>query len=57
MNIKLVSNFKFTVTSIHYAPDGELRIELSSEAGGGGSLYQYKAVRRLPILEPGKKAV
>lgn len=43
MNIKLVSNFKFTVTSIHYAPDGELRIELSSEAGGGGSLYQYKA--------------
>ena len=30
MNIKIASNFNFTVSSIQYAPNGELHITLSS---------------------------
>ena len=43
MNIIIKSNFQFSVTSIHYAPNGELCIELSSEKGNEKNRYQYTA--------------
>ena len=43
MNIHVESNFPFSVTSIQYAPDGELRITLSSENMPSESRYQYTA--------------
>ncbi len=43
MNIIIKSNSQFSVTSIHYAPNGELCIELSSEKGNEKNRYQYTA--------------
>ena len=43
MDIRIESNFPFSVTSIQYAPDGELRITLSSENMPSESRYQYTA--------------
>lgn len=43
MNITIKSNFQFTVTSIRYAPNGELSIELSSGNGNAKNRFQYTA--------------
>ncbi|MBR4176146.1 MAG: phage integrase SAM-like domain-containing protein [Bacteroidales bacterium] len=43
MNIVIKSDFQFSVTSIRYAPNGELCIELSSENGNPKNRYQYTA--------------
>ena len=43
MNVRIESNFQFSVASIQYAPNGELRITLSSENMHDESHYQYSA--------------
>ena len=43
MNITINSNVHFVVEAIHYTSDGEIRIELSSEAGGEDKRYRYAA--------------
>ena len=43
MNVRIESNFPFSVASIQYAPDGELRITLSSDNMPPESRYQYTA--------------
>ena len=43
MNIKIVSDFKFSVSSIQYAPNGELCIALSSGENRSNCHYQYVA--------------
>lgn len=43
MNIKINSNFQFSVVSIHYAPNGELCISLDSDNFSSDSRYQYTA--------------
>lgn len=42
MNIKISSDFKFTVSSIQYMPNGELHISLSSGEDTNVN-YEYKA--------------
>ena len=43
MNIKIDSNFQFSVASIHYAPNGELCITLTSDVFLADRHYQYSA--------------
>ena len=43
MNVRIESNFQFSVASIQYAPNGELCIALSSENMHDESHYQYSA--------------
>ena len=43
MNVRISTDFKFTVSSISYAPNGELLITLSSPESRGGSRYEYAA--------------
>ena len=43
MNIKIDSNFQFSVVSIQYAPNGELCISLTSDGFSTKSHYQYSA--------------
>ena len=43
MNVRIESNFQFSVASIQYAPNGELCITLSSENMHDESHYQYSA--------------
>lgn len=43
MNIKIESNFQFSVLSIKYAPNGELCISLSAPGIETENKYQYKA--------------
>ena len=43
MNIKINSNFQFSVDSIQYAPNGELCISLASDRFSSDSRYQYNA--------------
>ena len=43
MNVRIESNFQFSVASIKYAPNGELCITLSSENMHDESHYQYSA--------------
>ncbi len=43
MNIRIESNFSFSVSSIQYAPTGELQITLSSDENQTASRYQYTA--------------
>lgn len=43
MNVKIESNFQFSVASIQYAPNGELCISLSSVENRADSKYQYTA--------------
>ena len=43
MNIKIVSNFQFSLTAIQYMPDGELRLTLVSEERQDDVQYQYTA--------------
>jgi len=43
MNVKIVSDFQFTLASIQYTPDGELCLTLSSAENAGGKQYQYTA--------------
>ncbi len=43
MNIRIDSNFDFTVSSIQYAPDGELCITLTSGEKDRDAHYQYSA--------------
>lgn len=43
MNIKINSNFQFSVVSIQYAPNGELCISLDSDNFSSASCYQYTA--------------
>ena len=42
MNVKISSNFKFTVSSIQYMPNGELHISLSSGEPNDTN-YEYTA--------------
>lgn len=43
MNIRIESNFNFSVSSIQYAPNGELQITLASDECQTGNRYQYTA--------------
>ena len=43
MNIKIDSDFQFSVASIHYAPNGELCITLASDVFPADRHYQYSA--------------
>lgn len=43
MNIRIESNFNFSVSSIQYAPNGELQITLTSGENQTASRYQYTA--------------
>jgi len=43
MNVRIESNFPFSVSSIQFAPDGELCITLSSDKMPQESRYQYTA--------------
>ena len=43
MNIKTESNFNFSVSSIQYAPEGELTITLASDENHPDMRYQYTA--------------
>lgn len=43
MNVRIESNFKFTVSSIRYSLDGELQISLTKEEESTDSRYQYAA--------------
>lgn len=43
MNIKIESNFHFSVSSMLYLPNGELRIILSSDNCDGDNRYEYTA--------------
>ena len=43
MNIRIESNFNFSVSSIQYAPNGELQITLASSECQTDSRYQYTA--------------
>ena len=43
MNIKIDSNFQFSVVSIQYTATGELSICLSSECFSSNAHYQYSA--------------
>ena len=43
MNIKIDSDFQFSVASIHYAPNGELYITLTSDFFPTDRHYQYSA--------------
>ena len=43
MNIRINSNFQFSVTEISYAPNGGLQITLSSDENQTASRYQYTA--------------
>ncbi len=43
MNIKINSNFKFSVSSIQYSPQGELCITLAAEEKEADCRYQYTA--------------
>ena len=43
MNIRIESNFNFSVSSIQYAPNGELQITLASGECQTGNRYQYTA--------------
>ena len=43
MNIRIESNFNFSVSSIQYAPNGELQITLASGECQTDSRYQYTA--------------
>ena len=43
MNIRIKTDFNFSVSSIQYAPNGELQIILTSGEKQTGSRYQYTA--------------
>ena len=43
MNIRIESNFNFSVSSIQYAPNGELQITLASSECQTDRRYQYTA--------------
>jgi len=43
MNIRIETNFPFSVSSIHYAPNGELLVVLSSESATEEKKYEYTA--------------
>ena len=43
MNIRIESNFSFSVSSIQYAPNGELQITLTSDEKQTDNRYQYTA--------------
>ncbi len=43
MNIRIESNFKFSVSSMHYLPNGELSIVLSKDEELERSRYEYVA--------------
>jgi hypothetical protein len=43
MNIKIDSNFQFSVLSIQYTPQGELCITLDSDGLSTNAHYQYTA--------------
>ena len=43
MNIRIESNFSFSVSSIQYAPNGELQIILTSDENQTDNRYQYTA--------------
>jgi len=43
MNIKIDSNFRFSVVSIQYAATGELSISLTSDGFSSNAHYQYNA--------------
>ena len=43
MNIKIESNFRFSVVSIQYSATGELSISLSSDVFPNSTRYQYSA--------------
>ena len=43
MNIRIVSNFSFSVSSIQYSPNGELQIKLSGEDMISENRYEYAA--------------
>ena len=43
MNIKIISNFQFSVDSIQYAPNGELSIRINSNSLATKMNYQYTA--------------
>lgn len=42
MNVKIVSNFDFAVSSIHYSPNGELQIRLEMEGAPTENRYEYE---------------
>lgn len=42
MKIRVESNFAFTVSSIHYLPNGELRIRLETEDASTENKYEYE---------------
>ncbi|MBP5548495.1 MAG: site-specific integrase [Bacteroidales bacterium] len=44
MNIKIDSNFRFSVAAIHYSASGELCITLASDSFSPDTHYQYSAV-------------
>ena len=41
MNITIVSNYDFAVSSIHYSPNGELQIRLEKEGEPSENRYEY----------------
>ena len=43
MNIRIESNFSFSISSIQYAPNGELQITLTSDEKQTDNRYQYTA--------------
>ena len=43
MDIKIKSNFRFTVAAIEYTPGGELYITLESDSGDRVKQYEYTA--------------
>ena len=43
MNVKIDSNFRFSVASIQYTASGELRITINSEVFPSDAHYRYSA--------------
>jgi len=43
MNIRIISDFEFSVSSIQYGSDGELCVTLAAASGGEGRRYEYTA--------------